>query len=130
MRCRKAKAWRINGTWTTVTSRVSQVLPFLQDFDVANARVGVERNPLKTEVIYYVNDLDAAPPEWRVGDVRSMAETSAVTEGSITLGVAVGSGQFITDQLLSKADVIRAMHERVPLFQDPHTEFALLGVWE
>ena len=29
------------------------VLPFLQVFDVANARVGAERNPLKTEVIYY-----------------------------------------------------------------------------
>ena len=37
------------------------VLPF----DVANARVGAERNPLKTEVIYHVNDLDAAPPEWK-----------------------------------------------------------------
>ena len=30
------------------------VLPFLQDLDVANARVGAERNPLKTEVIYNV----------------------------------------------------------------------------
>ena len=30
------------------------VLPFLWDFDVANARVGAERNPLKTEVIYNV----------------------------------------------------------------------------
>ena len=49
-------------------------------------------------------------------------KTSAVTDGSITLGVAVGSA----DQLLSKADVIRAMHERVQLFQDPQTEFALL----
>ena len=39
---------------------------FLQDFDVADAKVGAERNPLKTEVIYYVNDLDAAHPEWRV----------------------------------------------------------------
>ena len=28
-----------------------------------------------------VNDLDAAPPEWRIGDVRSMAKTSAVTDG-------------------------------------------------
>ena len=36
---------------------------FLQEFDVANARVGAERNPLKTEVIYNVDDLDAAPPE-------------------------------------------------------------------
>ena len=29
------------------------VLPFLQDFDVADARVGSERNPPKSEVIYY-----------------------------------------------------------------------------
>ena len=49
-------------------------LPFLQDFHVANARVGAERNPLKTEVIYFVNDLDAAPPEWRIGNVRKMAK--------------------------------------------------------
>ena len=91
------------------------VLPFLQDLDVANARVGAERNPLKTEVICCVNDLDAAPPEWNIGDVRSLAKTSAVTDGSITLGVAVGSRQFVTDQLLSKADVIRAMHERVQI---------------
>ena len=101
------------------------VLPFLQDFDVANARVGAERNPLKAEVICCVNDLDAAPPDWKTGDVRSVAKTSAVTAGSVTFGVA-GSRQFITDQLLSKADVIRAMHERVQLCQDPQTEFALL----
>ena len=95
------------------------VLPFLQDFDGANARVGAERNPMKTEVIYYVNDLDAAPPEWNIGDVRSLAKTSAVTDGSITLGVAVGSRQFVKDQILSKADVIRAMRERVQLLPRP-----------
>ena len=78
------------------------VLPFLQDVDVANARVGAERNPLKTEVIYCVNDLDAAPHEWKIGDVRSLAETSAVAAGSMTLGVAVGSRQFVTDQLLRR----------------------------
>ena len=33
--------------------------------------------------------------------------------------------QFIADQLLAKADVIRALHERVQLCQDPQTEFAL-----
>ena len=71
------------------------MLPFLQDFDVANAGVGTERNPLKTEDIYFVNVLDAAPREWRIGDVRSLAQASAVTDGSITLGVAVGSRQFI-----------------------------------
>ena len=100
------------------------VLPFLQDFDVA--RVGAEWNPLKTEVICYVNDLDAAPLEWKIGDVQSLTKTSAVTAGSITLRVAIGSRQFITDQLLGKADVLRAMHERVQLCQDPQTEFALL----
>ena len=102
------------------------VLPFLQDFDDANVRVGDERHPLKTEVIYYVNDLDAAPPEWSIGDVRSLAKISAVTNGSTTLGVAVGFRQFIADQLFSKADVICATHERAQLCQDPQTEFALL----
>ena len=101
------------------------VLPFLHDFDVAKARVGAERNPLKKKVTYRVNDLDAAP-EWKIGDVRSLAGASTVTAGSITLGVAVRSRQSIADQLLSKADVIRAMHERVQLCQDPQTEFALL----
>ena len=38
----------------------------------------------------------------------------------------MGPRQFIADQLLAKADVIRPMHERVQLFQDPKTEFALL----
>ena len=73
-----------------------------------------------------LNEMDAAPPEWRIGDVRSVAKTSAVTDGSITLGVAVGCRQFITDQLLSKAGVIRAMQERVQLCQDPQTEVSLL----
>ena len=116
---------KIRNTRCRKTEDPILVLPFLQDFDVANARVGAERNPPKTEVIYCVNDLDAAPPEWRVGDVRSLAKTSAATDGGITLGVAVGPLQFITDQRLSKADVIRTMHERVQLCQDPQTEFTL-----
>ena len=105
-RCRKAEAWQVNGTWTMVTLCVTQswCCPFLHYFDVANDRTGAERNSLKTEVSYHVNDLDAAPPQWRVGDVRSLAKTSAVTDGSITLGVAVWSRQFVADQLLSKAD--------------------------
>ena len=60
------------------------VLPLLQDFDVFNARVGAVRTPLKSEVIYHVNDLDAAPPERRGGDVRKLTKTSTVTDGSIT----------------------------------------------
>ena len=38
----------------------------------------------------------------------------------------MGPRQFIADQLLAKADVIRAMHKRVQLCQDPQTEFASL----
>ena len=38
----------------------------------------------------------------------------------------MGPRQFIADQLLAKTDVIRAMHERVQLCQDPQTEFAFL----
>ena len=38
----------------------------------------------------------------------------------------MGPRQSIADQLLVKAGVTRAMHERVQLFQDPQTEFALL----
>ena len=33
---------------------------YLQEFDVANAKVGAERNPQKTEVIDCTDDLGAA----------------------------------------------------------------------
>ena len=99
---------------------------YLQELDVANAKVAAERKPQKTEVIYHVNDLDAAPLEWRHGDVHDMAKVPTVTAGSITLGVAVGPRQFMAEQIIAKADVVRAMNERVQLCQDPQTEFALL----
>ena len=38
----------------------------------------------------------------------------------------MGPCQYVADQLLTEADVIRTMHEPLQLFQDPHTEFALL----
>ena len=80
----------------------------------------------QTEDVFHANDLDTAPPEWRIHDVQSMGKVSTFPLGSITLGVAVGPRQYIADQLLGKADFIRAMHERVQLCQDPQTEFALL----
>ena len=98
----------------------------LRELDLANAKVGAERNRQKTEVVHNVNDLDGAPPEWAIGDVQNMAKVSTATAGSITLGAAVGPRQYIAEQLLGKADVIRAMHEHVQLSQDPQTEFALL----
>ena len=42
------------------------------------------------------------------------------------MGVAVEPRQYLVDQLLAKADVIRATHERVQLCQRPQTEVALL----
>ena len=38
----------------------------------------------------------------------------------------MGPRRCIADKLLARVDVMRAMHERVQLFQDPQTEFALL----
>ena len=123
-RCRKMEVWRTHGTWTMVTFCVTPILvpSCLQEIDVANAKVGAEWKPTKKkEVIHYVNDLDAAPPEWRNGDVQSPQSPSE----SVILGVAVGPRQFIADLLRAKADV-RAVHERVQVCQDSQTEFALL----
>ena len=84
---------------------------FLQEFDVANARVRAERNPQNTEVLNYANDLDAAQPEWRIRDVQNMAKVTTDIEGteptkngrSITLGVAAGPRQYIADQLFGQS---------------------------
>ena len=68
---------------------------------------------LKTEVIYYVDyveDLNAALPEWKIHDVKKVAAVCTVTARSVTLGVAVGPRQFIAGQLLAMAEAIRAMH--------------------
>ena len=70
--------------------------------------------------------LEAAPPEWRVNDVCLLASVSTALCGSDTLGVAVGPRQFFADQPLARADVFRAMHQRVQLCQDSQTESALL----
>ena len=59
-------------------------------------------------------------------DVQNMAKVITVTEGCKTLGVPVGPRQHIADPLMAKADVIRAMHERVQPCQDTQTAFALL----
>ena len=100
---------------------------YLHEFDDANDKVGAECNPQSTEVIYYVADLDAAPLDWKIDEVRKLASVSTVAAGSTTLGVAVGPRQFV-DQLLFKAD-IQAMRERVQLCQGPRTECALLRDW-
>ena len=56
-----------------------------------------------------------------------MAKVSTVTAGSInhTGSRCVGPRQYTADQLLGKADVIRAVHERVQPGQYPQTGFDL-----
>ena len=67
------------------------------------------------EVIQYVADLDTAPLDWKISDVRLLASVSTAVHGNVTPRVAVGPRQYIAEWLLAKADVIRAMHERVQL---------------
>ena len=87
------------------------VLSYLQEFDAANEKK--ERDEIhrkQKSCIIYGTWMRPLSPHWPLG----------------ALGVAVGPRQFIADQLLAKADAIRAMHERVQLRQDPQTECALL----
>ena len=107
MRYKRTKASPTYGPWMTVTCLPVLVPSCLHEFDDANTKVGAERNPQKTVVETYIEDLDAAPPQWKVDDVRKLATVSTVTAGGTTLGVAVG-------QTSSE------------LCQDPQTEFALL----
>ena len=74
MICRKTEAQQTNGTFDDgdIVCHPMLVLSYLQTFDTANVKIGTERNPQKTEVIHYLPDLDAAPPERRVkGALRS-----------------------------------------------------------
>ena len=53
-----------------------------------------------------MNDLDAAPPEWRIGDVRKL-----------TLGVAVGPRQYIADsfeQCMNAFSCVRTRRRNLP----------------
>jgi hypothetical protein len=103
------------------------VLPFLDAFDEANAKIGAERNILKTEVLYYATQptLEQHAAQWQLDQVRTKASVSLASDGTLTLGVATGSSEFVTSQLQRKTQVVKAMHERVQLCQDPQAEFIL-----
>ena len=62
-------AWQTCGTWMMVTSCVTRTrCPLtLLELEDANAKVGAERTPQKSVVIYYVDDLGVAPLEWKIG---------------------------------------------------------------
>ena len=82
-------------------------------FGIVNDEIGVERHLLKT-------NLD---------EVREHATLSAAQGGTMTLGLAVGPHSSAA-QLEVKAGVIRAMHERVQLCRDTHTEFEFCFIRE
>ena len=68
---------------------------YLHELDDANDKVGAERNPQKTEIIYCVAELDAAPPEWKIDEVRLHPSVCTVAAGCTALGVAVEHREFI-----------------------------------
>ena len=100
---------------------------FLVAFDQANPQAGAKRSKPKTEVIFYCSqdELDANSQQWALEEIRQLESVSTADKGSVTLGVATGPDEYVAEQLKQKARVVKAMHERVQLCQDPQTEFVL-----
>ena len=53
------------------------------------------------------------------------AAVSLASKGADTLGVATGPARFVAEQLYRKTKVVKAMHERLQVCQDPQTESVL-----
>ena len=86
---------------------------YLHEFDDANKKVGADRNPQKTEVIYYVKDLNATPLAVKIDEVRKLASVSTVTAGNATLGVAVGPWQFIAESNTRTCSAVPGPADRI-----------------
>ena len=79
MLCRKTEAQQTSDIDDGDTPRhPTLVLSYQQAFDTADTKIGAEREPQKTEIICYVGDVDAAPPEWSINDVRPFALSNCV----------------------------------------------------
>ena len=63
-RCKKMEAWYVDDG--DIMCHPIPVPSHLHDFDVANAKVGAERSPQRTEVICNLDDLGAAPLKRRI----------------------------------------------------------------
>ena len=118
-------AWFLDDGDILVDPRLVQ--PYLASFDAVNPSVGAERNVAKTEVIYYATEeqLHRHASEWRLDEVRALATVRTALDPGLTLGVAVGPEGKIDEQLRQKAQVMRAMQERVAIVQDVQTEHVL-----
>ena len=92
--------------------------------DTLKAKIGSERYRKHRLHFHVLADLDKTFLVWKVNEIHALATVATASHGNITLGIAVGPRRCMEDQLLAKADVIRAMHEHVQLCQDPQTEFA------
>ena len=67
---KKTEAWQTSGTWMRHPVSPIAGIAYLRAFDAANVKTGAERDTQKTEVIYHVLHLDAAPPDWKINEVR------------------------------------------------------------
>ena len=95
--------------------------------DLANANIGAETNLQQKQKSSTTFQIWATlDPEWRIAEVCALATVATEVHGRATLGVAVGPRRSVADELLAKADVIRAVHERVRLCQEPQTKFAFI----
>jgi hypothetical protein len=105
------------------------VAPFLRAFDAENVRVGAQRNRTKTEVILYgsLQLLEDNREAWEVDYITSQATIlhAGSQEGVVTLGVVTGEAEAIGQQVIQKAQVVRAMYHRAEVCQDAQTEHVL-----
>ena len=53
------------------------------------------------------------------------AAVSLAFEGADMLGVTTGPASFLAEQLYRKTKVVKTMHERLQVCQDPQTELVL-----
>ena len=92
MPSKRTETCQISGTSTDGDNLCHPMLvpSYLQAFDAASDKFGAERNTQKTEVVYYLPNLEAALLECKIDDVCLLASVKVVDTGSNALGVAVG----------------------------------------
>ena len=81
------EAWRTFGTLLMVTPSVILFYcgPISKNLMRPTTKSGQSEIRRSQEVIYHVADMEAAPPEWKIDEVRLLASVSTVAAGSNTL---------------------------------------------
>ena len=120
-----ADFWYLDDGDVLIDARLVPV--YLAAFDRFNPEAGSTRNRPKTEVVYYMSEdvLREHEAELRLAEVRDLATIRTAHDPGLTLGVAIGPRDAIEAQLRNKAEVLRAMQERVAIVQDVQTEHVL-----